>query len=228
MTIRVLREHENEPVPGLPHALPPDEQVLWRGRPQARWFARDVLKTRWIALYFVVLAILAVGGGQISGAAFSGTLFAAAVLLLMSAVVIGMLELIAWAVHRTTVYTITNKRLVLRVGIALPLTVNVPFSRIASVDRRHVAEGCGDLSFRVAGDERISWLMLWPHVRMWKMRSPQPVLRCIPKLDRASDIVASALQEYQRRGGPAARLDPAGSTAPTPASVTATLGQVTP
>ena len=214
MTIRVIREHDAEPVPGLPQALPVDEQVLWRGRPLSRWFARDVLKSRWIGFYFAALAIATVASAVVTGSDFSGAMMAAGVLLLLGAVVIGLLELIAWAIGKTTVYTVTNKRLVMRVGIALPMTVNIPFSKIVSVDRRHIAGDCGDLSITLAGPERVSWLMLWPHVRMWKLRWPTPVLRCLPRLDRASDIIASALQEFVRRNEQETEIEVTGSPRP--------------
>ena len=54
----VTREHELEPVPGLPGTLPDGEQMLWQGRPSARLVARHVLKNRWIAGYFLFAAAL--------------------------------------------------------------------------------------------------------------------------------------------------------------------------
>ena len=201
MTARIIREHENEPVPGLPHALPLDEQVLWRGRPQAKLFARHVFKTRWIAAYFLVLAIASVMSIYVNGGALSDAVMRAAIFMVMAAVVIGLLELTAWGVAKTTVYTLTNKRLVLRVGIALPLTVNIPFSLIAAVGQRRITGDSGNLSFELSGADRISWLMLWPHVRMWKLRHPAPVLRCVARLDKVSEIVAGALRDYQQTAG---------------------------
>ena len=211
MTVRIIREHENEPVPGLPHALPLDEQVLWRGRPQARMFARHVFKTRWIAAYFLLLASAAVVSKMINGGVLADAVMTAAIFMIMAAVVIGLLELTAWGVAKTTVYTVTNKRLVLRVGIALPLTVNIPYALVTSVGQRHLAGDTGNLSFELSGADRISWLMLWPHIRMWKLKHPAPVLRCIPRLDKVSQIVAAALQDYQQStNAPVASLGPSG------------------
>ena len=45
---------------------------------------------------------------------------------------IGLLTLLAWLTARTTIYTITNRRVVLRVGIALPMSINLPFALIAA------------------------------------------------------------------------------------------------
>ena len=44
---------------------------------------------------------------------------------------IGLLMLYAWAVARTTVYTLTDKRVVLRIGVALNKCINLPLTQIA-------------------------------------------------------------------------------------------------
>lgn len=116
----VAREHEIEPVPGLPGYLPEGEDMLWQGRPSARLVARHVLKNRWIAGYFVVLAAWAVLGGLYDGRPVAGIVFSVAVLTALAALVIGMLELFAWAVEKTTLYTITSRRVVIRFGVAFP------------------------------------------------------------------------------------------------------------
>ena len=38
----------------------------------------------------------------------------------------------AWLSARNTVYTITDRRVVMRIGIVLTLTFNLPFKRIAA------------------------------------------------------------------------------------------------
>ena len=48
-----------------------------------------------------------------------------------SPLAIGIALVFAWASARTTVYTITNRRVVMRFGIALPMTLNLPFTLIA-------------------------------------------------------------------------------------------------
>ncbi len=50
-----------EPVPGLPEALPEGEHILWQGAPDARHLARDAWGLRWVAGYFVLLAVWRVG-----------------------------------------------------------------------------------------------------------------------------------------------------------------------
>ena len=117
MTLRVIREHGIETAEGLPHQLPDGEKVLWHGRPQSKLLARFVLKTRWIGVYFLILAAWAAFAGSAGG--WWESAFAAGVLLLIGTFVIALLEAFAWGVQRTTRYVITDRRLVMRVGVAL-------------------------------------------------------------------------------------------------------------
>ena len=40
----------------------------------------------------------------------------------------------AWLVARSSVYSITNRRVVLHIGLALPVTLNLPLAQVASAD----------------------------------------------------------------------------------------------
>ena len=109
----VIREHEIEPVAGLPGELPVGEVILWQGRPSARLVARHSVKSLWIGGYFLVLAIWAAASGLSDGQPLGGIAFSIAVLTGLAAIVLGMIELFAWGVERTTLYTITSERVVM-------------------------------------------------------------------------------------------------------------------
>ena len=51
----MTREHEFEPVHGLPEELPAGEEILWQGAPDWRAFAMHVFHVRAIALYGAIL-----------------------------------------------------------------------------------------------------------------------------------------------------------------------------
>ena len=59
----VTREHEIEPLPGLPGVPPAGEVILWQGRPSSALVARHLLKVRWIVGYFLILASWAIAAG---------------------------------------------------------------------------------------------------------------------------------------------------------------------
>ncbi|MEM1317847.1 MAG: hypothetical protein AAGF29_06255, partial [Pseudomonadota bacterium] len=41
---------------------------------------------------------------------------------------------------------------------------------------------------------KISWPILWPHVRAWKLARPQPLLRAIGDVDTVAEKLASGLR----------------------------------
>ena len=86
----------------------------------------------------------------------------------------------AWMSARSTLYTLTNKRVVMRIGIVLTLTFNLPFKRIAGASLKPQGAGTGDIALALHPEDRIGWAHLWPHQRAWHVAQPQPTLRCIP------------------------------------------------
>lgn len=192
----VAREHEIEPVPGLPGYLPEGEEMLWQGRPSARLVARHVLKNRWVAGYFVLLAAWAVIGGLHDGRPVPGIIFSVAVLTALAAVLIGMLELFAWAVEKTTLYTITSSRVVIRFGVAFSMSLNLPFKQMSALSLAEVGNGAGHVAIQLLPGHRLSWLLQWPHARAWRFSNPEPSLICLRDAKSTADILALAITRH--------------------------------
>jgi hypothetical protein len=76
---------------------------------------------------------------------------------------------------------LTNRRVVMRIGIVLTLTFNLPCKRIVGAGLRLDANGSGDLALTLRGEDRIAYLHLWPHARPWKLARPEPMLRSVPQ-----------------------------------------------
>ncbi len=192
-----------EQAPGLPEPLPPGESILWSGAPDWRAIARGVFHIRLVALYFALMIVwqgtTALYDGQPFMEAAMGVLWMSA----LAGLGCGILALLAWAMARTTVYTLTDERLVMRIGVALPVTLNIPFSKVASASAKFAADGTGNVSLQLTADERISYAVLWPHARPIRMKRAEPTLRCIPDAERVANIVARALAAFTSR--PAAR-----------------------
>jgi len=94
--------------------------------------------------------------------------------------------LLAYTTARTTAYTLTNKRVVMRLGIVLTVSFNLPLKQIASADVRMLDDGFGDITLSLKGSDRIAWVHLWPSVRPWKITKPEPTLRAIPQVQEIS------------------------------------------
>ena len=101
-------------------------------------------------------------------------------LLPLAATGLGLVTLIAWLSARGTVYTLTDRRVVMRIGIVLTVTYNLPLKRIAAADLSTVPGGHGDIALALTKGDRIAWLQLWPHARPWRLAQPEPALRAVP------------------------------------------------
>ena len=182
-----------EPVRGLPEALPPDEVILWQGSPDPGRLAVEAYKLRWVAGYFGVLALWRFGA---SAADFplAAALLHAVPPLLLGLVACGILYGLAWVQAKAAVYTLTNKRVAMRIGAALSMTLNLPYVCIGNAALDVRGSGHGTLAFELIGGTRLSFLMSWPHVRPRHWARTQPALRCIPDAARVADIFADAAE----------------------------------
>ncbi len=200
-----------EPVRGLPEALPPGEHILWQGAPVARRLAVEAMGVRWVAGYFAALALFRVSSSSadmpLAEAWKYGVPFA-----LIGAVACAIICGLAWVQAKATVYTLTNKRVGMRIGAALTMTLNLPYTRIGSADLDLRRGGTGTLAFDLMDDTRFSYLMTWPHVRPWRVARTQPALRCIPDAARVAQIMSDAAEmrlnapQVARHAAPAAAI----------------------
>ena len=192
------REHEFEPVRGLPEVLPAGETLLWQGSPDAWALARSAFHLRKLVAYFALLVLVRVAVSMGQGATAAEMLVAAGWTALLGATAIGLLAVIALLAARAAVYTLTDKRVVMRIGIVLTLTFNIPYKRIAAAGLHVQADGSGDIPLTLAGGDRIAWLHLWPHARAWRLAHPEPMLRCIPQ---ATEVARQLVQAWSRDTG---------------------------
>jgi hypothetical protein len=189
----VIEEHEYETVRGLPAALPPGETILWQGSPDWRGLAARVFHLKGLAAYFALLAAWRCISLYAEGAAPLAVLQAGIWAVMLGASTLIILAAIARAMAGSAIYTITNRRVVLRVGVALPMIINLPFSAVTSAGLRLGSGGQGDLVLRLAPPHRVYWLALWPHARPWRFGYPQPMLRSVPDAEAVAQILARAL-----------------------------------
>jgi hypothetical protein len=201
-----VSEFEPRPPEGLPGPLPAGERILWQGKPSWRALAVRAFHVRAVAVYFALLlayrlaVVLADGGG--AGAA----VVAVAGTLPLALGSVGILALLAWLSARTTRYTITDRRLVLQVGMALSISLNIPFGLVASASLKTHADGTADIPVEIVRGERVAFAVLWPHARPWHVRSPQPMLRGLADGVHVARVLQGAL--VAATGGAATAADP--------------------
>ena len=192
MNVNPHHEHEFEAAPGLPERLPADERILWQGAPQWRLVAVHVFHVRTLAWYFAAMMLLQATYllGEPERNLFKPLLLS----FLLSVISLGILSLMACLTASTAMYTLTNKRVVMRIGIVLTLTFNLPLRMLAGASIKTNPDGTGDIALKLAGNDHIAWLNLWPHARPWALRHPEPSLRCIANVGVVGERIVQAWQ----------------------------------
>ncbi len=209
----MVQEHDLEPVWGLPEQPPADEAILWQGAPDWRSYVRRGLHIRGLALYFALLLGARCTASLTDGASLPIALRDAAWFLPFAAAGLGLILLFAVLVARSSVYTITSRRIVFRIGIALSMTANIPFTAIQAAALRRHADGSGDLTLTISPKQRISYIFFWPHVRPWRYAQPEPALRAIPNVEAVAQVLSRALAAAAAMPvRPVAPAAPAGAT----------------
>jgi hypothetical protein len=179
--------------------------VVWQGAPDWHRLAIHAFHVRKVALYFaLMLAVQAInltapdsgtGWKPLTEVDWKPMVVAASLYALALALLLGS----AWMSARSTLYTLTNKRVVMRIGIVLTLTFNLPFKRIAGASLKSQGKGTGDIALALHAEDRIGWVHLWPHQRAWHITQPQPTLRCVPDSQKVGDLLLN-LWRAERAG----------------------------
>lgn len=178
---------------GVESPLPEGERVLWQGSPARNALALHAFHARKIAIYFVALIGLSAVFAGSEASPLQYFLNSAKWLVIGGGIAVLFAFTVATLSARTTLYAITERRVVMKVGIALPVVLNVPLHVIDGVDVRRRANGHGDIALRLANKSRVAYAILWPHARAWHVKYPQPLLRDLPNVDQVAIDLKQAL-----------------------------------
>lgn len=182
-------------VHGVNEPLPPGEQLLWQGEPQPAALARHLLFVRPLAGYFGLMMLWWALANR--GAAGTGLFWVTIGLqgALAVAVLAGALGLARWIAGSTT-YAITDKRIVVRLGIIFPVTVNIPLRFVVSAQSRVFRDGSGEIALQLDPREKLAWIVLFPHLRPFRFAQPEPLLRGLREPERVGRILTAAALEH--------------------------------
>ena len=192
-----MNEYSHEPTPGLPGDLPEGQHVLWQASPSWDAMAKRVFQVYTASLYFLILIAAHLIYRMMDGAPISmltGTLAWQGALALT---VVSILAVMAKLYATSTLYTITSRRLIIRSGLALPMIVNLPLTKVQSAGLRRLRDGTGDISFLPVEGTKVFWLMLWPHVRPLNFRRVQPLLRGIEDPDEVARLLVNVIEDIR-------------------------------
>ena len=191
-------EHEFEAALGLPESLPAGELVLWQGSPDWKRLAVDAFHIKRLTFYFVGMLLLQVVLSWDTAVSLGINLGALTISGSLAAIALGLLALTAKLSASTTMYTVTNKRVVMRIGIVLTLSFNLPLRWILSANVKKNTDGYGDIALELKGEDRIAYLHLWPHARPWYINKPQPLLRNIADIEHVGKLLHEAWVQRQQ------------------------------
>jgi hypothetical protein len=187
-----------ESVPGLPGPLPSGERLIWQGVPRWTTLARRAFHVPLVSLYLAGMVALRASVLWSEGQTPSSVAMASLSSALLSVIAIGVLTSLAWLSANATTYTVTSRRIAIRHGISVGLTLNVPFATIDAASLKAYADGSGQISLKLVKGTRIGYLLNWPHVRPGKYTNPEPTLRALADVQAVGRIIATALAESEQ------------------------------
>lgn len=193
--------------------LPDGESLIWQGRPRARALLVRAFHVRLVIGYFALLFIGRLVNGAYTQQPWAENLAIAARLWIPLLLVLALLGGLAVLYRRTTRYSVTSRRVLVQFGAVLPMTLNIPFTQIAAAAIRRYGDGTGDLPLAVGGERRLAFLLLWPHVRPWRITKVEPMLRCVPEAGEVAMLLANALKSAPPAAEPVVSVIPVTRTA---------------
>ena len=177
----------------LPAPLPVGERVIWQGKPSFKGLALRTFHIREVAVYFGLLLIWRLWSNWSHGVPAGEAATSALWLIVPAISAIAVLAGLAWLFRRAACYTITSKRILFQFGVALPMTMNIPLSKIANAALKTFSDGSGNITLKLSDSGRVSYLLLWPHIRPWRLRVSEPMLNSVPDAAKVAAKLAEAL-----------------------------------
>jgi hypothetical protein len=179
---------------GVPHPLPDGEQLLWEGAPSMGAVATHVFHWRLVLAYFV--GMLALWGMTTDTPRGTEVWWSEATLRLALGVFVMLCVFgLSRAVASTSWYAITSRRIVMRVGMAFPMSINIPFTLLQTAGLGVFRDGTGQVALGLVPGQRLAYVALWPHCLVWNINHPAPVLRGLEQPEMVAKLLATAVAD---------------------------------
>ena len=169
-------------------AIPNGESILWKGRPSLWGFSWNLFGLKWITLYLSILSIVSVA--RFFASDFYTAFYVDFLPFFLSGIFASII-LIGLAATQTysTVYIITENRVIIKTGAALSFLISMPFKKIKEVNLQKRGASIGTISFELLSEKRVPYISCWPSVRPWKFKRTQPAFSCIGSVDEVATVL---------------------------------------
>ncbi len=185
-------------IKGLPDQPPDGEEVVWQGEPKWGALATRLFRVRLVLAYFVLLTGFTALISEAAGPELLATLvWQFSLAILATSILIGL----AWLYATTTVYTVTDKRLVLEFGVAFTMSLNIPWDLVESAANKTFSDGTADVVIKLLPGNNVSYVTLWPFARPWHFMKVQPMLRGVKDPNVLAEAVAKIIDESSNSNG---------------------------
>ena len=179
-------------------SVPEGEKVCWVGKPNWVSFGFHVFGIKYLVIYFIISAFYSVSQIELDFSlnAFIGEYISFVVSGVIASLILFLLSYVS---ARHTCYVITEKRLVIRTGVALVFLLNVPFKNVISIDKQSLYYGVGNLSFKTQSKKRIPYFSCWPSVRSGSFLETIPTFRSIANIEEIGNLVGEMAEKNRER-----------------------------
>lgn len=182
-----FESHEN-----ILEAIPDGESILWKGKPSFWGFSWHFFGLKLIAIYLMILSVVFAARLTVTDF-YTAFAFDFLPFLLSGILASCILMALAGIQSQSSVYIITENRVIIKSGAALSFLISMPFKKIKAVNLQKRNGSLGTISFELNAGKRVPYISCWPSVRPWKFKNTEPAFSCIENVDEVATILRKSV-----------------------------------
>ena len=173
-------------------AIPEGESILWKGKPSFWGFSWYFFGLKLLAFYLIILSVVFAARLTVTDffTAFVGDFLP---FLLSGILTSFILMALAKIQSQSSVYIITENRVIIKSGAALSFLISMPFKKIKAVNLQKRKGSLGTISFELNSGKRVPYISCWPSVRPWRFKNTEPAFSCIENVDEVATILRKSV-----------------------------------
>ena len=173
-------------------AIPEGESILWKGKPSFWGFSWYFFGLKLLAFYLIILSV--VFAARLTVTDFFTAFVVDFLPFLLSGILTSIILMaLAKIQSQSSVYIITENRVIIKSGAALSFLISMPFKKIKAVNLQKRKGSLGTISFELNSGKRVPYISCWPSVRPWRFKKTEPAFSCIENVDEVATILRKSV-----------------------------------